>query len=197
MVEKSFKPDVFTCNILLRGLCREGMIEKALKLFNTWISKGKSVDTVTYNTVITSLCKEGRLDEAFDLVAKMEENKLGPDHFTYNAILSALTHAGRIEEATKFMSKMIETGNLLDQFLQMNKGEDKVASETLEETDSSSIAYSEHIDKLCTEGRYKDAMHVFEELTEKGIAVHKSAYMPLIKGLIKRRKSISKKARRE
>ncbi|XLS79285.1 hypothetical protein HN51_063510 [Arachis hypogaea] len=55
MVENSFKPDVITCNILLRGLCKH----------------------VTYNTLISVLCKEGKLDEAFDLMTEMEKKNWG------------------------------------------------------------------------------------------------------------------------
>ncbi|MED6145120.1 hypothetical protein PIB30_022118 [Stylosanthes scabra] len=109
MVENSFQSDVITCNILLRGLCKAGMLEKAFNLFNTWIIKGKPVDAVTYNTLISALCKEGKLDEAFDLMIEMEGKKLGPDRYTYTAIIGGLTHAGRTEEAKKFMEKLLET----------------------------------------------------------------------------------------
>ncbi|XVE99376.1 hypothetical protein REPUB_Repub03eG0192700 [Reevesia pubescens] len=103
MVENLFKSDVFTCNILLSGLCSEGLREKGLKIFNTWISKGKAVDGVTYNTMISSLCKEGIFEAAIHLVSEMEERNLGPDHYTYTAILGALTSAGRMNGEEEFM----------------------------------------------------------------------------------------------
>ena len=194
MVENSFKLDVFTCNILLHGLCREGMLENALKLFNTWISKGKTIDTVTYNTLISSLCKDGRFEDAFDLLEGMEEKKLGPDQYTYNAILGVLTDAGRIKEAEEFMSKMVEMGKLSDQSLQLGKGQDDGNHDNSEGSDSSSIAHSEQIKELCTQGKYKEAMCIYEELTQKGVSVNKSTVFSLMDGLIKRRKSISKVA---
>ncbi|KAH7862192.1 hypothetical protein Vadar_001267 [Vaccinium darrowii] len=190
MVENSFKPDIFTCNILLCGLCKEGMLEKALKLFNTWISKGRVLDVVTYNTLITALCKEGRLEDALGLVVEMEVKKLGPDRYTYNAIIGALTEAGRNKEAEELLEKMAEMS--FDPSLSLNKGKDIVTCEILEKSDSSSLAYAEQISELCTEGKYKDAMHVFGELTQKGVAINKSTYITLMKGLVKRRKSISK-----
>ena len=171
------------------------MLEKALKLFNTWISKGKAIDVVTYNTLISSLCKEGRFEDVFDLLAEMEEKKLGPDQYTYNAILSALTDAGRIKEAEEFMSKIGEMGKLPDQPSQLGKGQDVVTHETPEESDSSSFAYSEQINELCTQGKYKDAMCIYEGLTQKGVTVNKFTVFNLMNGLIKRRKSTSKAAR--
>ena len=192
MVENSFKPDIFTCNILLNALCREGMLEKGLKLFNTWISKGKVIDAVTYNTMITALCKEGRLEDALDLVSEMEAKKLGPDHYTYNAILGALTEAGRIKEAEELMTKVAEMGKPSDQSIAVDKGQDMVTSENPDNSDSSSIAYSEEINELCSAEKYKDAMCIFCELTQKGVAVNKSTYITLMKGLVKRKRSISK-----
>ncbi|KAG6600102.1 Pentatricopeptide repeat-containing protein, partial [Cucurbita argyrosperma subsp. sororia] len=170
MVENFFKPDVFTCNILLCGLCREGMLEKALKLFNTWVSKGKDIDVVTYNTLISSLCKEGKFENAYDLLTDMEEKKLGPDNYTYNAILGALTDAGRINEAEKFMLKMVESGKLHDQNLKFDKGRSVATSELPEHIDSKSMAYSDQINELCNQHKYKDAMHLFDEVTKKGVS---------------------------
>ena len=62
------------------------------------------------------------------------------------------------------MSKMAEIRKLPDQSSQMGKGQDVVTHETLEESDSS-IASSEQISELCSQGKYKDAIGIYEELT--------------------------------
>lgn len=184
MVENSFKPDVYTCNILLHGLSSKGMLDKALKLFNTWDSKGKTIDAVTYNTVISALCKNGNLEDAFNLVAEMELKKLGPNQYTYSAILGALHEAGRIKEAEELMSKMIERGMISEEPLKMDKEQGVVSCENLDESDSSAVAYSEQIIGFCNEGKYKDAMRIFGEVAEKGIAVNKSTCVTLMNALI-------------
>lgn len=191
MVEKSLKPDVFTCNILLSGLCSNGMLEKALKLFNTWISEGKAIDQVTYNTMISGLCKEGRLEDAFHLVSEMKERSLGPDPYTYSSILGALASAGRMNEAEEFMSKMVEVENFGEQSLQL-KEQNVKTSEITEAYDPDSNACSEQIIELCNQGRYKDAMRIFEASNQKGVTLNKSTYIVLMEGLIKRRKRLSK-----
>ncbi|KAJ0013732.1 hypothetical protein Pint_21734 [Pistacia integerrima] len=117
------------------------MLEKALKLFNTWISKGRTIDAVTYNTMISSLCKEVRFKDAFDLLSEMKEKKLGPDHYTFTIIHGALTDAGRLQEAEDFKSKMVEEGKLKDLRIQLVQGQTVVTTETSEGFDSSSIAY--------------------------------------------------------
>ncbi|QHO21101.1 Pentatricopeptide repeat-containing protein [Arachis hypogaea] len=168
MVENSFKPDVIICNILLRGLCKHGMFE------NTWIIKGR------YNTLISVLCKEGKLDEAFDLMTEMEKKKLGPDRYTYIAFIGALTHAGRTEEANKFMSKLLETGPNM------------ISEDTSQILGAGDKDYSEQISNFCTQGKYKEAMKLFQESEQKGVSLNKSACFKLMDGLLKRRKSISK-----
>jgi len=93
------------------------------------------------------------------------------------------------------MSKMAEIGKLPYQPSQMGKRQDVVTHETMEESDSSSTAYSEQISELCSQGKYKEAMRIYEEFTHKGVTVNKSTFFHLMDGLIKRRKSISKAAR--
>lgn len=47
--ENNFKPDLYTCNILLQGLCKVRMLEKAIDLFNSRIDlEGKMVWSVAY-----------------------------------------------------------------------------------------------------------------------------------------------------
>ncbi|KAH9612799.1 hypothetical protein KSS87_005484 [Heliosperma pusillum] len=173
------------------------MLEKAIKLFHTWISKGKEVDTVTYNTLIACLCKEGRLEDALEFVKDMVNNKLEPDKYTYNAIFNALIGAGRTAEAEEFRESMIKTGKLLDQSLQPEKPETDDTDVASSERVSCSRDFSKQINQLCVEGRYKEAMDIYEEASQEGIAVDKTTYFTLIEGLLKRRKGISKGPPRE
>ncbi|XWS75108.1 hypothetical protein CRYUN_Cryun01aG0056700 [Craigia yunnanensis] len=127
------------------------MLEKALKLFNTWILKGKAIDEVTYNTMISGLCKEGRFEVAFHLVSEMKERNLGPDHYTYNAILGALTSAGRMNEAEELIKKMVEVGKFQEKSLQL-KEQNVKTSEITKVFDPDSNACSEQIIELCNRG---------------------------------------------
>lgn len=159
------------------------MLEKGLTLFNTWISKGKPMDTVTYNIIISSFCKEERLEDAFDLMTEMEGKNLEPDRYTYNAIVTGLTKAGRTEEAEKLALKFAE------------KGKQVKTQDTSPELGTSDMMYSEQISSLCTQGKYKDAMKLFQQAEQKGVSLNKYTYIKLMDGLLKRRKSISKAVR--
>ncbi|QHO21116.1 hypothetical protein S245_037996 [Arachis hypogaea] len=183
-----FGPDEATCNIIIHGFCWEGALEKAFLFYNRMVENSfkpdvitcKPVDAVTYNTLIPVLCKEGKLDEAFDLMTEMEKKKLGPDRYTYIAIIGALTHAGRTEEAKKFMSKLLETSPNM------------ISEDTSQILISGDMDYSEQVTNFCTQGKYKEAMKLFQESEQKGVSLHKSACFKLMDGLLKRRKSISK-----
>ena len=135
--------------------------------------------------------QEGIFEAAFHLVSEMKEMNLGPDHQTYNAILGALTSAGRTNEAEEFMSKMVEVGKFQEQSLQLKEQNVKTSKITMI-SDPDSNACSEQIIELCDQGRYKDAMRIFEASNQKVVTLNKSTYIILMKGLVKRRKSISK-----
>ncbi|KAI3977541.1 hypothetical protein MKX01_000454 [Papaver californicum] len=193
MVAKSFKPDVFTCNILLHALCKEQMLDRAVKLFRTWVSREKAVDAVTYNTLIMGLCKGGEIEYVLDLLLEMKEKKLGPDHCTYNSIISTLVQLGRTDEALNFLSKMKEAGKI------PNKSsftfQEVIACYSEDQESTGDKTYTKHIDELCTEGKFKEANCVLEKMKQQGVAVSKSTYITLMKGLIKRRKRTSNVAR--
>lgn len=165
---------------------------RPIKLFHTWVSKGKEVDAVTYNTLITSLCKEGRIEDALNLVKDMMENKLGPDQYTYNAIFNALVSSGRTTEAEEFRESMLQDGKLQDQHLQLEKDVTVETDVAKVEAIPKAEDFSQSINQLCTEGRYKEAMDIYQEVTLKGVAVDKTTYFTLIEGLLKRRRPISK-----
>ncbi|ERN13557.1 hypothetical protein AMTR_s00041p00236190 [Amborella trichopoda] len=194
VVEKFFKPDVITCNILIHGLCNRRMVGKGIKLFEMWVSRGKTVDAITYNILIRGLCYEGRIEDAIKLFEEMRETKLGPDKFSYNAILRGLSRAGRKEEAENLLRKMIESGVLPDQITYTVLGkshskESKHDSQCLDE-ESESKFYINNIKKFCSEGRFEEAKYVMEEMVHKGLSIPSSTYVDLIDGFINKQNRI-------
>ncbi|KDP46161.1 hypothetical protein JCGZ_06672 [Jatropha curcas] len=191
MGESGFSPNSVTYNTLINGYCKAGKLGEALRMMDELGRKGLKMDGTNVNTILHALCKEGRFEKAFDLLEGMKEKKLGPDCHTYNAILGALADACRFEEAEKFVKKIVEMEQLQDHALTLDVGEN-VSSRSRQESDPNSIALSEQINELCAHGKYKDAMQIFQESSQNGSTLNKSAYINLMEGLIKRRKSISK-----
>ncbi|KAJ0102357.1 hypothetical protein Patl1_06174 [Pistacia atlantica] len=152
MKEKKIVPSVVTYNIIIAGLCRSEKTEQAIDKMNELLENGLIPNETTYNTIIHG---EGMLEKALKLFNTWISKGRTIDAVTYNTMIS------RLQEAEDFKSKMVEEGKVKD------LRQSVVTTETSEGFDSSSIAYSEQINELCCKGKYKDAMHIFEETTQK------------------------------
>ncbi|PQQ04671.1 pentatricopeptide repeat-containing protein [Prunus yedoensis var. nudiflora] len=74
------RPDSWTFNILIRGLCRIGEIDKAFEFFSDMESFGCYPDIVTYNTLISGLCRANKVDRGCRLLKEVQSRiELSPD----------------------------------------------------------------------------------------------------------------------
>ncbi|KAJ8572564.1 hypothetical protein K7X08_009075 [Anisodus acutangulus] len=108
---KRLFPDTCTFNIVIRGLCRVGGVDKAFEFFNDMGSFGCFPDIVTYNTLINGLCVVGQVDRARGLLTNLElQDGLSPDVVTYTSVISGYCKLGRMDEALNLMDEMITYG---------------------------------------------------------------------------------------
>ncbi|XP_047983330.1 putative pentatricopeptide repeat-containing protein At1g12700, mitochondrial [Salvia hispanica] len=64
MEAQGVHPDIFTCSILLAGLCKAHRIDDAISLVRAMEERGDTPNIITYDILICGLCKEGRQDLA-------------------------------------------------------------------------------------------------------------------------------------
>ncbi|MFS7897729.1 putative tetratricopeptide-like helical domain superfamily [Helianthus anomalus] len=57
MEENNYSPNLVTCNLLIGGLCRHGLVNETLKYKKSMIVKGLVPDKYTYAMIIDGLCK--------------------------------------------------------------------------------------------------------------------------------------------
>ncbi|KAK4339968.1 hypothetical protein RND71_041430 [Anisodus tanguticus] len=108
---KRLFPDTCSFNIVIRGLCRVGGVDKAFEFFNDMGSFGCFPDIVTYNTLINGLCAVGQVDRARGLLTNLElQNGLSPDVVTYTSVISGYCKLGRMDEAINLVDEMITYG---------------------------------------------------------------------------------------
>ncbi|KAF2291830.1 hypothetical protein GH714_035777 [Hevea brasiliensis] len=131
MLEKGKKPDVVSCNTLLMGLCNNGKVDEAMKLFSAVLKDVKYIepDVITFNCLIQGLCKEDQLDEAAEIYNMMIERGISgniqsaeellkdmfqmgltPDAFTYSIIINRFSKLGQLEQAKLAFDRMISSG---------------------------------------------------------------------------------------
>jgi len=93
-------PDVWTYNMLVWGLCKEGRIEEALRLRDEMENLKLLPDVVTYNTLIDG-CSEwqGSLD-ASKLIEEMGERGVKPNTVTHNIMIKWFCKEGKMDEAS-------------------------------------------------------------------------------------------------
>ncbi|XP_054797531.1 pentatricopeptide repeat-containing protein At1g62680, mitochondrial-like [Prosopis cineraria] len=84
------QPDTITLNTLLKGLCINNDVGKALDFHDDLIEKGFQLDRVSYGTLINKLCKTRKtrfITEARDLFHEMINLGMSLNAVTYNCCL--------------------------------------------------------------------------------------------------------------
>ncbi|CAI0458199.1 unnamed protein product [Linum tenue] len=145
MVGAGISPSVFTYNIMIDHVCKEGDIEAAKSLFEEMKHKGVMPDVVTYNSLIDGYGKLGFLENSVGLFEEMKQASCEPDAVTYNALINCFCKFDRIARAFQFFSEMKHNG-----------------------VRPSVITYSTLVDALCKEGMMQQAIKFFIDMKRLG-----------------------------
>ncbi|XP_031387194.1 pentatricopeptide repeat-containing protein At1g62720-like [Punica granatum] len=90
----SSRVNVVTYNTVVMGLCKEGQLAEAFKLFKKMMDKGVEPTVVTYDTLIHAVCsaehweEDGMLSEAESTFDAMIQRGIEPDVVTYNSLIA-------------------------------------------------------------------------------------------------------------
>ncbi|XP_047947817.1 pentatricopeptide repeat-containing protein At4g38150-like [Salvia hispanica] len=98
---------------MLDGLCKDGLVHDAMKLFGLMREKGAIPEVVVYTAVVEGFCKAQKLDDAVRIFKKMESNGIVPNAFSYQVLIKGLClgDGRRVEEAYEFSIAMLEAGH--------------------------------------------------------------------------------------
>ncbi|KAF2291831.1 hypothetical protein GH714_035778 [Hevea brasiliensis] len=110
ILKRGFVVSSYVMNLMLKGLCRNGEVFKALDLFSEMKRSHVLPDNVSYSTIIKGLCTEKRLENALDLLVEMEGTNFEPDVVTYCNLMDGLCKVGRVEEAKGLLENMKRKG---------------------------------------------------------------------------------------
>nr|AYM00970.1 pentatricopeptide repeat protein [Salvia miltiorrhiza] len=139
---------------MLDGLCKDGLVQDAMKLFGLMREKGAIPEVVVYTAVVEGFCKAHKLDDAVRIFKKMESNGVVPNAFSYQVLIRGLSLCGekRLEEAHEFTIAMLEAGH------------------------SPNLAtFTGLIDGYCREKGLEEAQRVIGEMRHKGFFVEEKA----------------------
>ncbi|GFS37683.1 pentatricopeptide repeat (PPR) superfamily protein [Actinidia rufa] len=99
---------------MLDGLCKDGLVQEAMKLFGLMREKGTIPEVVIYTAVVEGFCKAQKLDDALRIFRKMHNNGISPNAFTYTVLIQGLYKGKRLDDALDFSIEMLEAGHSLN-----------------------------------------------------------------------------------
>ncbi|KAK3000958.1 hypothetical protein RJ639_013854 [Escallonia herrerae] len=192
------RPDTCTLNILIRGLCKVGEVDKAFELFSDIGSFGCLPDVITYNTLTNGFCRVGRVDRALELLREISS----PDGFladvvTYTSVVSGFCKLGKMEEALSLFDEMIRNGIkpniitfnvIIDGF---GKASDTVTAMRMYERmlilgcPPDVITFSSLIDGHCRMGQLDQGLNLWAEMNARKLSPNVYTFSILINALCK------------
>lgn len=96
---------------MLDGLCKDGLVQEAMKLFGLMREKGTIPEVVIYTAVVEGFCKAQKPDDAKRIFRKMQTNGIPPNAFSYTVLIKGLQKCNNLESAVEFCEEMLEAGH--------------------------------------------------------------------------------------
>ncbi|CAI0427084.1 unnamed protein product [Linum tenue] len=96
---------------MLDGLCKDGLVQDAMKLFAQMREKGTMPDVVIYTAVVDGFCKAQKLEDAKRIFRKMISNGINPNAFSYTVLIQGLYKCAQLDDAVEFCCEMLEAGH--------------------------------------------------------------------------------------
>jgi len=177
MRQSGLVPDVYTSNILIDGLCRQGNLKMVDSLLLDMCSNGLIPDTVTYNTIINAYCRAQDMNGAMNFMNKMFAAGCEPDIFTYNIWMHSLCSNHMLNQAGKVLDELVTRGCPLNS-VTYNTLMDGICSDVLDQAmiltgrlikmafQPNTITLNVFLSHFCKQGFGKRALMWAEKLRE-------------------------------
>ena len=137
---------------MLDGLCKDGLIQEAMKLFGLMREKGTIPEVVIYTAVVDGFCKAHKLDDAKRIFRKMQSKGVTPNAFSYTVLIHGLYKCNQLDDAIEFCLEMLEAGH-----------------------SPNVTTFVGLVDGLCKEKGVEEAQSVIGILKQKGFVVNDKA----------------------
>ncbi|KAL7132276.1 hypothetical protein ABFS83_12G062000 [Erythranthe nasuta] len=137
-------PNVFTCNILLKALCKKDDVEGAVKVLDEMPSMAMVPNVVSYTTIMGGYVDRGDMVGAKRAFNELLDRGWLPDATTYTVLMDGFCKLGKFIDATKVMDEMEENG-----------------------VEPNDVTYSVMIEALCKENKSGEALNMISDMLEK------------------------------
>lgn len=137
---------------MLDGLCKDGLVQEAMKLFGLMRERGTIPEVVIYTAVVEGFCKAHKLDDAVRIFKKMQSIGITPNAFSYGILIQGLLGAKRLDDAREFCLEMLESGH-----------------------SPNVVTFIGLVDAYCREKGLEEAQTMISSLREKGFCLNEKA----------------------
>lgn len=192
-------PDTITFNVLIRGFCKNSMVDEGFRFFKEMSRHECDPDVVTYNTLVDGLCRAGKVRIAHNVVKGMvkKSKDLNPDVVTYTTLVRGYCMKQQIDEALGVFEEMVNRGlkpneityNTLINGLCEAKRIDKI-KEIFEGAalggggfTPDACTFNTLMTVHCNAGNLNEAFTVFEKMKDLKIQPDSATYSILIRSL--------------
>ncbi|KAL6575357.1 hypothetical protein OROMI_012642 [Orobanche minor] len=162
MKEREILPDDVTMNGVLCFLCKGGMVDIAMNLYNSRVEFGLSVNSMAHNYLINSLLGDASIDEAYCVLRNSVEQGYLPGQKTFSLTAECLCREGKLDKMKELVLFMLDQNIMPNDF-----------------------TYDKFISALCRASRVEEGYLLHDLLSRLNKSSRKTTYLNLISGFSK------------
>ncbi|GJN27480.1 hypothetical protein PR202_gb15508 [Eleusine coracana subsp. coracana] len=183
----SYTPDVWSFNVVIKGVCRVGDVQKALELVERMNEFGSSPDTITHNILVDGLCRVNEVNKGHEVLRRLQRDGVCmPNVVTYTSVISGYCKAGKMEDAIAVFNDMIDFGttpnavtynvliNGYGKVGDMESAERVYQQMMIRRCPPDVVTFSSLIDGYCRRGQLDGAMRVWKKMAQ--FHIHPNVY---------------------
>nr|AYM00827.1 pentatricopeptide repeat protein [Salvia miltiorrhiza] len=175
--------DNYSVSIMVKGLCKEGKVEKGRRLIEKRWGRNCIPNIVFYNILIDGYCKRGDLTRAHEFFEELKVKGFFPNQETYGAMIDGFCKRGEFEKVDQLRRIPLIYNNVVD-----GKCKYSLVGEAFETTRKMMevgcpldiVTYNSLISNACKDGNVLDAEKLLEEGINRGLVPNKLSFTPLI-----------------
>jgi pentatricopeptide repeat protein len=197
-----YSPDVWCFNVVIKGVCRVGNLQKALELVERMTEFGCSPDTITQNILVDGLCRVKQVNKGHEVLRRLQRDGVCmPNVVTYTSVISGYCKAGRMKDAFSVYNDMLQSGtrpntvtynvliNGYGKALDMESAVRMYWQLILHSCPPDVVTFNSLIDGYCRCGQLDDAMRIWMEMGQHHIQPNVYTFSIIIHSLCTQNRS--------
>nr|GMC99378.1 pentatricopeptide repeat-containing protein At5g15280 [Ipomoea batatas] len=114
MMQKDLRPNNRSLREVIKCLCCNGELEKALNLCEEMESRGWTLGSVIQNVILEGLLSRGNPREAVQFLDRIAMKGLIPGNINYDVLIKWFCQHGNVDKAVDLLNIMLKKGNAPD-----------------------------------------------------------------------------------